>query len=162
MNRSPLMVRIGLLALALTLAACLPASTPTQSPTPVTVQLAWTHLPQFAGLYAADQHGYFSAEGLDVTFVEGGPKVDKLTPVLDGTAQFGMAGPDELILARSEGKPLRAVATVYRRSPIVFISLTEKGITRPQDFVGKTIRAPANIVPTLRAMLARVVPVIRS
>ena len=124
--------------------------------TPVTVQLAWTHQAQFAGLYAADQKGYFAAEGLDVTFVEGGAGVDKLAPVLDGSAQFGVAGADELILARAEGKPLRAIATIYRRSPIVFIALSEKGITRPQDFVGKTIRAPANVAPSLHAMMARV------
>jgi NitT/TauT family transport system substrate-binding protein len=107
-------------------------------------------------MYVADQKGYYAAEGLDVTFVESGFLVDKLAPVLTGTAQFGVAGADELILARTEGKPLRAIAMIYRRSPIVFVSLAEKDITRPQDFVGKTIRAPAILVPSLRAMTAQV------
>ena len=145
-----------ILSVMLILSACAPPAATTPPLTPVTVQLAWTHLPQFAGMYAADQRGTYAAEGLAVTFIEGGSKVDKLAPVLDGTAQFGVASADELILARSEGKPLRAIATIFRRSPVVFMSLAEKGITRPQDFVGKTIRAPANITPTLRAMLARV------
>jgi NitT/TauT family transport system substrate-binding protein len=138
------------------LVACAPALTPTPPLTPITVQLAWTHQAQFAGIYAADQKGYYAAEGLAVTFIEGGSKVDKFAPVLNGPAQFGMGGADELILARSEGKPLRAIATIYRRSPIVFMSLAEKGITRPQDFVGQTIRISANIIPSLRAIMTRI------
>jgi NitT/TauT family transport system substrate-binding protein len=143
--------------LAIILAACSPnPSQTTPALTPVTVQLAWTHQAQFAGMYVADQLGYYTVEGLDVTFVESGSQVDKLAPVLDGTAQFGVAGADELILARSQAKPLRAIATIYRRSPIVFISLAEKRISRPQDFAGKTIRAPAILVPSLRAMMTQV------
>ena len=48
-----------------------------------------------------------------------------------------------------------AVATIFRQNPVVFISLADKHITRPQDFVGKTIRASANIAPTLNAMMAK-------
>ncbi|MCX6028323.1 MAG: ABC transporter substrate-binding protein [Chloroflexi bacterium] len=124
--------------------------------TPVTVQLAWTHQPQFAGMYAADLKGYYAAEGLAVTLIQGGANIDKLVPVLDGTAQFSTASADELILARSEGKPLRAIATIFRRSPAVFVSLADKGITRPQDFVGKTISVPAIILLSLRAMMDKV------
>jgi NitT/TauT family transport system substrate-binding protein len=136
--------------------ACAPKTTPPAALTPLTVQLAWDHTSQFAGLYAADLKGFYADEGLAVTFLPGGANKDKLAPLLDGTAQFGVAGADELILARSEGKPLKAVATIYRRSPVVFISLAEKGITRPQDFAGKTIRAPAILKPTLHSMMTRI------
>ena len=144
-----------LFALAV-LAACGPTVAPTPALTRITVQLRWTHEAQFGGFYAADQNGYYSAEGLAVTFVQGGPVIDLLTPVLDGTAQFGVAGADELILARAAGKPLRAIATTYRRSPIVFFALADSGITRPQDFVGKTIRVVPGQAPTFHAMMARV------
>lgn len=133
--------------------ACAPAAAPPL--TPVTVQLLWTHQAQFAGLYAADQLGYYAEQGLVVTFLEGGASIDHISPVVAGRAQFGVASADELILARAQGQPVRAIATIYRRSPAVFISLTEKGLTRPQDFAGKTIRAPSNVLPTLRAMLAK-------
>lgn len=136
--------------------ACAPASAPTPPLTPITVQLTWTHQAQFAGLYAADQKGYYAAEGLAVTFVEGGPGVDKLLPVLDGTAQFGIAGADELILARVQGLPVKAIAVDYRRSPVVFFSLADSGITRPQDFAGKTIRVTANLTASLHAMTTMV------
>jgi NitT/TauT family transport system substrate-binding protein len=107
-------------------------------------------------MYAADKNGYYTAEGLAVTFVEGGANVDSLAPVLDGTAQFGVAGADQLLLARSEGQPVRAIATIYRRSPVAFISLADSGINRPQDFVGKTIRVAPNLVTSLRALTAYV------
>ncbi len=124
--------------------------------TPVTVQFLWTHNAEFAGFYAADQKGYYAAEGLAVTFREGGADVDYLTPVANGIAQFGDAGADELILARADGKPLRAIATVYRRSPLVFIALANSGINRPQDFIGKVIRVTPQSAAPLHAMMARI------
>jgi NitT/TauT family transport system substrate-binding protein len=145
-----------LIAFLLTsLSACNNFSKTNQPLTPVTIQLAWIHQSQFAGLYVADQKGYYTEEGLKVNFIQGGPGIDKISPVFDGTAQFGITSPDELILARTEGKPVRAVATIFRRSPVVFISLVEKGIIQPQNFTGKTIRAPSNILPTLRAMMSK-------
>ena len=144
-NKTRIFLEI-LLSLALAaLAACSP--NPTPALTPITVQLVWTHQAQFAGFYAADQNGYYTDEGLAVTLLEGGATVDHWNAVLDGAAQFGIAGGDELILARSEGKPVRAIATIYRRSPTVFISLKDAGITRPEDFAGKKVRAPANTAP---------------
>lgn len=141
------------LLLALGLPACEQARKPAL--TPVTVQLRWTHQAQFAGLYAADQLGYYAAEGLAVTLLQGGNEVDLLVPVLTGTASFGVAGADTLILGRAKGSPARAIATIYRRSPIVFIARVESGIRRPQDLVGKTVRLSTDTVPTFRAMMAR-------
>lgn len=76
--------------------------------------------------------------------------------MLDGTTQFGVTGADELILTRAQGQPLRAIAVNYRRSPVVFISLADSDITRPQDFAGKTIRVAPNLITSLRAMMSLV------
>jgi len=100
------------LALLAGLASCSPAKSPS-TPTRVNLQLMWNHTNTFGGYYAADQNGYYAAEGIAVTFREGGPKVDYFSPVIEGTAQFGDGGSDELILSRAAGKPLRAVATIY-------------------------------------------------
>jgi NitT/TauT family transport system substrate-binding protein len=140
--KTPTRKFIGLvigLSLALALAACAPAATPTPALIPITVQLRWMHNAQFAGMYAADQKGYYTAEGLTVHFREGGPDVDWQKAVLEGAAQFGVHGADVLIAARAANKPLRAIAVIYRRSPVVFVALADSGITRPQDFVGKVI-----------------------
>jgi NitT/TauT family transport system substrate-binding protein len=140
----------------LSLSACTPKPESDKTLTPVKVQLLWTHYAQFAGLYAADQKGYYAEEGLAVTFLEGGADVPRWTAVLDGTAQFGIAGADEIILARAEGKPVRAIGVVYRRSPIVFMTLAASGITKPEDFAGKQVRVPANLIPALNAMTNKV------
>jgi NitT/TauT family transport system substrate-binding protein len=123
--------------------------------TPITVQLSFLHQAEFAGLYAAEQQGYFAAEGLEVSFLEGGSQVDFIAPVVNGAAQFGVAQPADVILARAAGRPVRSIAAIYRRSPIVFFALADSGITRPQDFVGKKIRSAITADQTLRAMMAR-------
>jgi len=145
-----------LIILVFFLAACETKISPTPALKSITVQLSWTHQSEFAGLYAAEQQGYFAEEGLQVSFVEGGPEVDFITPVVDGTAQFGIAQPADVILARADGKPIRSIAVIYRRSPIVFFAQSDSGITRPQDFVGKKIRSTLTVDQTLKAMMARI------
>lgn len=141
--------------LGLSLLACTgPTSTPAL--TPITLQLSWTHSAQFAGFYAADQNGDYAAEGLAVTFSEGGPTVDRQTPVLTGVAQFGLASGIELIEARAEDKPLRAIATILRRDPFAFFTLADSGITRPEDFVGKTLLVRPRALPILHIMMDKV------
>ncbi len=145
---------IVLLLLGLGLAACgLQASSETKL-TPVIVQLSFTHQAEFAGFYAAEHQGYYAEEGLQVSFLEGGPEVDFITPVVNGAAQFGVAQPADLILARAAGMPVRTIAVIYRRSPIVFFSLSNSGITEPQDFIGKKIRSTTTLDRTLRAMMS--------
>lgn len=151
-NRNFLMVLFLLVGAPLGVSACASA---TPTPTPVTVQLAWTHQAQFAGIYAADQKGFYSAEGLRVTLLQGGAGADLLTPVLNGAAQFGITNGDPLVLARADGKPLRAIATVLRRSAGVYIALTTSGITKPTDFIGKRIQVAPRGVPILRTMTSR-------
>ena len=139
----------------LLLSAC-SSGQPTATLTSVSLQLRWAHQAQFAGFYAADQNGYYADEGLAVTFLEGGPTTDVVAPVVAGAAQFGVAGADSLILARASSQPVRGIATILRRSPLVFLSLADSGITRPQDFVGKTIRVTVDTAPAFHAMMARV------
>ncbi len=144
------------LILAMGLSACRPTAPPAPALTPITVQLSFLHQAEFAGFYAAEHQGYFAAEGLQVSFLEGGPQVDFIAPVVNGAAQFGVAQPADLILARAAGKPVRSIAVIYRRSPIAFFALADSGITRPQDFVGKKIRSTLTVDQTLRAMMERV------
>lgn len=148
-----------LLMLAIGVSACGegggPSEVLTEAVSPITVQLKWTHQAQFAGFYAADQNGYYADEGLEVSFVEGGPDIDVQAAVLDGTAQFGIDDADALIVARAEGDPVCAVATIYRRNPRVYVAAADSGITRPEDFIGHGILTSLSGIPTLRAMMAR-------
>lgn len=147
---------ITLLIMMSSLPGCVQPASPTPELTRITVQLSWLHQAEFAGFYAADQLGYFAAEGLQISFVEGGPEVDFIGPVVGGGAQFGVAQPADVILARASGKPTRSIAVIYRRSPIVFLALKSTGIRRPQDFVGQRIRSSLTLDQTLRAMMAKI------
>jgi NitT/TauT family transport system substrate-binding protein len=140
--------------LLINISACSPVSAAPEL-TPLTVQLRWTHQSQFAGFYAAEQNGEYAAEGLAVTFLEGGPDMDIHASVKDGRAQFGVAGADSLILRRAAGEPFKAIATIYRHNPLVFITLESSGITQPQDFAGKTILIASFNTAILHAMTSR-------
>jgi ABC-type nitrate/sulfonate/bicarbonate transport system substrate-binding protein len=56
----------------------------------VSLQLKWKHQFQFAGYYAALEHGFYRDAGLDVTIREGGLGVDVAETVASGTADFGV------------------------------------------------------------------------
>lgn len=105
----------------------------------VRVQLKWVHQSQFAGYYMAQAAGDYARENLRVTFLEGGQGVDLAQRVLSGEAEFGVMSPEDILLKRSEGHPLVALAAVYRRSAVVFASLAGSGIERPADILGKSV-----------------------
>jgi NitT/TauT family transport system substrate-binding protein len=129
------------------------SSTP---PTPITVQLKWNHSAQFAGLYAAQDQGYYAEEQLDVRFLEGGGIVDLITPVVNGAADFGMVSGMEVVLGAAGGDPIQAIAVIYRRTPFVYFASTDSGINRPEDFAGKTIQVPPRSRPIFYTILSHV------
>lgn len=122
----------------------------------INFQLNWRPTAGFAGYYQAQKSGGYLKHDLKVKFLHGGPKVDPIESVVSGKAQFGLTGAKRLLKARAAGKPVRAIAAINRRSPIVFISLKKLGIVRPQQFVGHKIRATPDLVPTLRAIMRQV------
>lgn len=137
----------------LLISACSQVTSPAADLTPVTVQLASNHQAYYAGLYAAAQNGYYQREGLSVTLVEGTSDLDVAAVVTSGDAQFGLMGASAVISARADGEPVRALATLLRRDPVVFFSLKESGITHLQDFVGKRVFVTPRLRSRLHAML---------
>ncbi len=105
----------------------------------VTVQLKFLHQAQFAGLYWAVEKGYFLDENIEVTFIEGGRGVDLIAPVVKGEVQFGIASSDLILTKRVLGLPIKAIAAIYRRSAVTFISKSGSSILRPHDMVGKKV-----------------------
>ena len=154
MKRSFIKIVVIIIAGALSLPACVSQNPADKELIPISVQLGWKHQAQFAGLYAADQQGYFAEEGLAVKFLPGGPEMDHLEPVLNGEAQFGVISAPHLIEARARGEALTALAVFYRRSSVVLIAKEENGVTTPQDMLGKKIRTNVNLTPHITAMLS--------
>ncbi|THD44040.1 MAG: ABC transporter substrate-binding protein [Bradyrhizobium sp.] len=105
----------------------------------VTVRLKWFNQAQFAGFYVAKDKGIYKAAGLDVNVQPGGPDFPAIQMIAGGNEQFGVTGADQILIARSKGVPVVALAVIYRRNPFVLFSLAKSGIKTPADFIGKKV-----------------------
>ncbi|HEY0737080.1 MAG TPA: ABC transporter substrate-binding protein [Herpetosiphonaceae bacterium] len=148
------------LLLALVLTGCSSAAPPaaTLTPAQARVQLSWIHTIEWAGFYAAEEHGYYTDQALTVDLLAGGEDaqgnyIDPIQTVLDGRADFGVTSGGHVIQARANQAPLVAIASVYQRHPLGFTSLAEKQIATPQDLVGKTVQIAPDSRLLLEAML---------
>lgn len=127
-------------------------SQPQRSLSEVAVQLDWTHGTDFAGFYVASSRGYYTENALSVRFLEGGPKQDPVTSVVDGTALLGTAAAHHLLKARASGRKVRAISCIMQRSPLVFAALKGSNIRHPRDLAGKVIRLSKQNIPILAAL----------
>jgi ABC-type nitrate/sulfonate/bicarbonate transport system substrate-binding protein len=105
----------------------------------VTVRLKWLNQAQFAGFYTAQDKGYYKDAGLSVNIQPGGSDFPAVQMVTGGNEQFGVTGADQILIARSKGVPVVALAVIYRRNPFVLFSLAKSGIRTPADYVGKKV-----------------------
>jgi len=91
--------------------------------------------------YVAQDKGYYAAENLDVKFEMGSPELNPVKMVASGQNTFGvLGGPDTLLVARSKGQPLEAIAIIHRNSNFpCLITLKSSGITKLEQLQGKKI-----------------------
>ncbi len=121
-----------------------------------TLYLKWFHQFQFAGYYAADLKGFFEDEGLHIHIKERDPQITTIDEVVSGRAEFGVSD-TSLIAARLNGSPVVLLAPIFQHSPMVLISLSEKGLRDPRDLIGKRVMYQqdiddALIISTLNAL----------
>jgi NitT/TauT family transport system substrate-binding protein len=110
---------------------------------------------QFAPIYVALARGYWANRGLDVR-IEYGDETDFLRRVGANDMQAVVAGGDQVLLARSQGVPVKYVATWHHRFPVAVFGLDPE-LDEPADLTGKKIGIPMlGGVTTLglRALLA--------
>ena len=127
---------VGLLA-----TACNAAPGGSAGLTKVKVQLQWVSQAQFAGEIAAAKEGYYAAEGLDVTLLEGGPNVANITVgcATDGP-EFTLGWvPKALVAVESGNCDLVSIAQIFQRSGTRSVSWKASNITGPADFKGKKV-----------------------
>jgi NitT/TauT family transport system substrate-binding protein len=123
------------------LVGCSTASpTPTSvPPTTVRVQLDWIHTVEYSGLYLAEANGYFAEENLAVEFVPNDGSFSSVDALYDNDMDFVLTGADTLLRAREAGRDLVAIATIYQRLPLAFMSLAAEQIATPADMAGKRV-----------------------
>jgi len=88
----------------------------------------------------ADVHGFFTAQGLDVTVKSGGPERDAIRELELGHAQFGVASADQVIRALAKGAPVIVIAQLFQINPLQWIyRADDPPVNKPGDLKGRTI-----------------------
>jgi putative hydroxymethylpyrimidine transport system substrate-binding protein len=110
--------------------------------------------PDHAGIYTAIDNGYFEEAGLDVT-----PRVpsDPSAPiklVAAGQADLAISYEPEVLLARDQGLPVVAVASIVSDPLTSLISLPDAEIDGPADLRDKTIATAG--IPYQDAFIGRI------
>jgi NitT/TauT family transport system substrate-binding protein len=131
---------LAVMALIATACSAAPAAS-TGALTKVSVQLQWVSQAQFAGEIAAKAEGFYQAEGLDVTLLEGGPNVANITVgcATEGP-EFTLGWvPKALVAVESGNCDLVSIAQIFQRSGTRSVSWKESNITSVDQFKGKKI-----------------------
>lgn len=118
----------------------------------VSLQLNWMFQFEFAGPIAAREKGFYRDAGLEVELREGGPDIDPTTPVAEGQADFGITG-SSLVVSRSEGQPLVALASLMQHSAVGLLARKSAGIQSVHDLAGKRLAISADTAVELEAYL---------
>jgi len=122
----------------------------------VSLRLKWLHSSQFSGYYAAEKEGFYKEEGINAKLIPGGAETPSIQIVAGGSEQFGVSGMSQLIEARAQGIPVVALATTYRKNPLIWFGI-DKNIQTPQDLIGKKVglTVGSNSDLLFRAMLKK-------
>jgi NitT/TauT family transport system substrate-binding protein len=105
----------------------------------VSLQLQWVTQAQFAGYYVALDKGFYEAEGLDVTILAGGPDIAPPQVLAGGGADAMLNWMPSALSAREKGLPVVNIAQPFKRSGLMLTCWKDTGITKVEDFRGKTI-----------------------
>lgn len=132
------------ISLVFILSACSGVDTPsTPKPlTKVSVSLDWFPWSNHAGLFIAQDKGYYAAEGLEVDIHPPADPATILTTVAAGRDDFGINYQTGVMIAREQGVPVVSVAALVQHPLNSVMTLTESGIAEPKDLVGKKVGWP--------------------
>jgi NitT/TauT family transport system substrate-binding protein len=124
--------------------------------TKINMQLGWLIGGNQLGEVVAKKLGYFEAEGIDFEIQPGGPSIDGVAVVASGRFEVGqVSSSPSLMLAVSQGLPIKCFAVGIQKHPYCFFSLKKKPIRTAQDMVGKKIGIQSTGIILLKALLAK-------
>jgi putative hydroxymethylpyrimidine transport system substrate-binding protein len=131
---------IALLALALGLAACGEKSEGGGAERqPFSLTLDFYPNPDHAGIYMAQERGYFEEAGLDVSIDTPSDPSAPLKLVAAGQTDLAISYEPELLLAREQGLDVVAIGALVNRPLTSMIWLGESRIKGVGDLAGKTV-----------------------
>jgi NitT/TauT family transport system substrate-binding protein len=135
---------------------CLSARGDVDGLTVLDLQLGWLAGGNQLGEVVAQKLGFFAEEGLHLDIHPGGPHIDGVGIVASGRYRLGeLASSPSLMLAVSQGIPIRAFGVCVQEHPYSYFSLPSKPVRTPRDMIGKKIGTNATGRILLDALLAK-------
>jgi ABC-type nitrate/sulfonate/bicarbonate transport system substrate-binding protein/signal transduction histidine kinase len=121
----------------------------------VSLQLQWLDQFQFAGYYMALEKGFYKEVGLDVTLKPYKKNISIVDEVVNGSTTYGI-GRSSLLIERSQGKKITALAAIFQSSPLILLSLKRDDLNSITDFKAKRFMSlpEASSTVAVRAMIA--------
>jgi len=120
----------------------------------INMQLGWLANNNQLGEIVAKRLGYFEEERINFAIQPGGPSIDGVAIVASGRYEIGqVSSSPSLLLAASQGIPVKCFAVGAQQHPYSFFSLPAKPIKSPQDMVGKKVGIQATGRVLLSALL---------
>lgn len=150
------LLKASLAAAGLPLGGLLSLDALAQGKAGIKMQIGWLAGGNQIGEVVAKRLGYYEQEGIDFSLTPGGPNVDGVAVVASGRQDVGqVSSSPSVMLAASQGLPVKCFAVGAQRHPYCFFSLEKKPVRKPADFVGKKVGIQSTGVVLLRALLAQ-------
>ncbi len=131
-------------------------ATTVPEPVKVTMQLGWIPSNNQMGEIVAMHKGFYAEEGIELSIIPGGPNVDGVATVASGKADIGqLSSSPSLMLAISQGIPIKAFAVGAQQHPFTYFSLPETPLDSAQDLAGKVVGTQPTAMILLDALLAK-------
>lgn len=105
----------------------------------ITVQSLWLPQGQFAGLYVADEKGFYEEEGINVEILPGGTDVSSEDQVENDIAQVGVAFYSSVLTYQEGGYDFINVFQTFKKSPQYLVAKSSSGIKSGADLKGKKV-----------------------
>jgi NitT/TauT family transport system substrate-binding protein len=122
----------------------------------VNMQLGWIAGGNQLGEVVARRMGFYEQEGIDFAIQPGGPNIDGVAVVASGRFEAGqVSSSPSVMLAVSQGLPIKCFAVGAQRHPYCFFSLRKSPVHKPADLVGKKVGIQSTGMVLLRALLAQ-------
>lgn len=96
---------------------------------PVTLMLNWTPNAHHAGIYYAQEHGFYEEVGLDLTIMEPSAEVGSQAAVAQGKVEFGISQAESVLPGRAAGMDVEAIATLLPVNDSVLMGLKSSGFS---------------------------------
>lgn len=99
-----------------------------------------------AGWFVSLDKGIFKRAGIEAEIYRGFGGADTVRRVGTDAATFGWADMGGLVIARSRGTKVKAVAAIFEQTQYVHFTFKDKNIRTPKDMEGKKLACPAGSV----------------